>query len=91
MFANLWKRVVGDEDSDLPETVCAPPEARATGLIRLPMEIRLQIYYYCIPRQRVIPVMLPSGALQYGYELDFGAAEDYKPEADSEKEMWKQE
>jgi hypothetical protein len=36
-----------------------PPEAPATGLLRLPAEIRLQIYHHCIPRKRIIEVNRP--------------------------------
>jgi hypothetical protein len=31
-----------------------------TGLLSLPIEIRLQIYYHCIPRKRIIHVGWPS-------------------------------
>jgi hypothetical protein len=35
------------------EKLHAPPDPPPTGLLRLPFEIRLQIYHYCIPRKRV--------------------------------------
>jgi hypothetical protein len=38
------------------EKLRAPPDAPPTGLLRLPFEIRLQIYHYYIPRKRVIEV-----------------------------------
>jgi hypothetical protein len=41
------------------EKLRAPPDAPPTGLLRLPFEIRLQIYHYCIPRKRVIEVSRP--------------------------------
>ncbi|KAL5344205.1 hypothetical protein ACLOAV_010823 [Pseudogymnoascus australis] len=37
------------------ERLRTPP----TGLLRLPFEIRLQIYGYCIPQKRVIEVIQP--------------------------------
>lgn len=41
------------------EKLCAPSEAPATGLLRLPFEIRLQIYHHCIPRKRLVDVSNP--------------------------------
>jgi hypothetical protein len=40
------------------------PLERPAGLLRLPFEIRPQIYHYCIPRKHIIDVSIP----QFPYE-----------------------
>jgi len=71
--------VVLRENSDKLEMQHTPPIAPATGLLRLPFEIRLQIYHYCIPRKRVIEATNP-GFNTYYYSsnriLDFGDVQD---------------
>lgn len=62
------------------EKLRTPPEAPATGLLRLPMEIRLQIYSYCIPRKRIIAVTFPRFNTQYPFLdriLDFNDVQDW--------------
>jgi hypothetical protein len=44
------------EELEMLRTLPKPP---ATGLLHLPIEIRLQIYYYCIPRKRIIEATNP--------------------------------
>ncbi|RDL37345.1 uncharacterized protein BP5553_04778 [Venustampulla echinocandica] len=50
------------------ENNCAPPNATATGLLRLPFEIRLQIYQHCIPQKRVISVSSPQFYIKWPCE-----------------------
>lgn len=42
-----------------------PPESSVPSLLRLPIEIRLQIYYYCIPRKRIVEVANPRFNTQW--------------------------
>ncbi|KAF9728615.1 hypothetical protein PMIN01_13443 [Paraphaeosphaeria minitans] len=56
-----------------------PPETSLPGLLRLPIEIRLQIYYYCIPRKCIIDVANPRFNTQWfsvDRILDFKAVLD---------------
>ena len=53
------------------------------SLLRLPFEIRLQIYHYCIPRKRVIEVSNPCFCIRWPYEevdytLDLEDAPDFE-------------
>lgn len=57
--------VVLRENLERLEKLRTPPEAPATGLVRLPIEIRLEIYYYCIPRKRIIEVIAPRFNTQW--------------------------
>jgi hypothetical protein len=59
--AALFKKhlVVLNANLEKLEKLRAHLDAPPTGLLRLPFEIRLQIYYYCIPRNRVIEVSRP--------------------------------
>lgn len=57
------------------QNLCASPEkapplspVTPAGLLRLPFEIRLQIYYYCIPRKRVIEVSWPRFYIGWPFE-----------------------
>jgi hypothetical protein len=80
MFRN--RLVVLRENLERLEKLRTPPEAPATGLVRLPIEIRLEIYYYCIPRKRVIEVSHPRLNTQWlsaDRTLDF---EDVQDETD---------
>lgn len=52
------------------EKVPLLPSVTPTGLLRLPFEIRLQIYYYYIPRKRVIEVSMPSFHIAWLYEVN---------------------
>ena len=64
------------------EMLRTPLKAPTTGLLRLPPEIRLQIYHYCIPRKRVIEASNPSFNTHYyspNRILDF---EDVQDKAD---------
>ncbi|KAH9204434.1 hypothetical protein DL95DRAFT_418272 [Leptodontidium sp. 2 PMI_412] len=59
-----------------------PPVPRA-GLLRLPFEIRLKIYYYCIPRRYVIEVSDPRFYTRWPFEevdhtLDLEDASDFE-------------
>lgn len=63
----------------------APPLSTIppAGLLRLPFEIRLQIYHYCIPRKRVIEVSMPRFYSGWPYEevdrtLDFERGPDFE-------------
>lgn len=53
------RQVVLCENLERQEKLRTPSEAPATGLLSLPIEIRLEIYYYCIPRKRIIDVISP--------------------------------
>jgi hypothetical protein len=44
------------------------PLERPAGLLRLPFELRLQIYHYCIPQKRVIDVHSPCFPIEWPYE-----------------------
>lgn len=63
-LADMFRKclIVPSEKLENLEKLRTPPEAPATGLLCLPFEIRLQIYYYCIPRKRIIEVI---STLQY--------------------------
>ena len=45
-----------EERSETPGIPLKPCEAPENDLLRLPIEIRLEIYYYCIPRKHVVAV-----------------------------------
>jgi hypothetical protein len=45
-----------------------PPPLSPTGLLRLPFEIRLQIYHYCIPRKYVIEVGNPCFYIRWPFK-----------------------
>ncbi|KAH6678669.1 hypothetical protein B0J14DRAFT_583236 [Halenospora varia] len=47
-----------------------PSHVPLTGLLRLPYEIRLQIYHYCIPRKRTIEVWCPQFYVPYEERVD---------------------
>ena len=50
----LKKRlVVLNVNLEKSEKLRAPLDTPPTGLLRLPSEIRLRIYHYCIPRKRI--------------------------------------
>lgn len=44
-----------------------PPEVPCPGLLRLPLELRLQIYQYCIPQKRIVDAVYPC----FRYESPF--------------------
>ena len=52
----------------VPLKATPPPPVSPTGLLRLPFEIRLQIYHYCIPRKYVIEVSDPRFYIRWPYE-----------------------
>jgi len=67
-------------DAPLPP---GPPAVPRAALLRLPFEIRLQIYYYCIPRKNVIDVRDPRFYIGWPYEeadrtLDLEDALDFE-------------
>jgi hypothetical protein len=70
------------------EKLCVPPNAPPTSLLRLPFEIRLQIYHYCIPRkrERVIEVSRPRFNTSWPFDrtLDFEDALDFEDDLDLE-------
>ena len=49
------------EDSGAQEKHRTAPEAPINGLLRLPFEVRLQIYRYCIPQWRPVAVNVKFG------------------------------
>jgi hypothetical protein len=62
------------ERIEMLEKLILPPKAPApTGLLRLPIEIRLQIYYHCIPRKRIIEVVHPRFVPQYPFDSEDGS------------------
>jgi len=68
---------------EMLKQLSAPPPVSPTGLLRLPLEIRLQIYYYCIPRKYVIEVSNPRFHIGWPYEekdqtVDLEDALDFK-------------
>ena len=48
------------------------PRTNPAGLLTIPAEIRLQIYYYCLPRRRIVVVSTPCFHISYpiGNEAD---------------------
>lgn len=67
----------------VPLKATPPPPVSPTGLLRLPFEIRLQIYHYCIPRKYVINVGDPRFYTQRSYEGKDHTV-DFKDEMDFE-------
>lgn len=67
-----------------------PPLVSPRGLLRLPFEIRLQIYHYCIPQKYVIEVSNPRFYIRWPFEkkdhtIDLENALDFKDDTlDSE-------
>ena len=54
----LEKRLDRLKQLSAPSKAHPPPPSPPTGLLRLPFELRLQIYNYCIPRKYVIDVSM---------------------------------
>lgn len=66
-----WYLEVHRKRMEMLEKLRLPPKTPApTGLLRLPFEIRLQIYYHCIPRKRVIDVAHPHFIPQWPLDLE---------------------
>jgi hypothetical protein len=81
MLAEMFKKRIAvlDEELGRLKKLNMPPETSVPGLLRLPIEIRLQIYYYCVPRKRIIDVANPRFNTQwYSVDriLDFKAVRD---------------
>jgi hypothetical protein len=51
-----------------PLKVPPPPPLSPSGLLRLPFEVRLQIYHYCIPHKYVIEVSDPRFYIRWPFE-----------------------
>jgi hypothetical protein len=65
------------------ENLGAPPKTPASCLLRLPFEIRLQIYHYCIPRKRLVEVGSPYFIHQW-YSEDHASTFEEDQDDDSE-------
>jgi hypothetical protein len=68
-----------------------PPRVPPAGLLRLPFEIRLQIFRYCIPRKHLIEVSSPRFYIGWPYEevdhtLNLRDARDFEDDPDPELE-----
>ena len=45
-----------EENLEETENPQRPREVPRSDLLRLPLELRLEIYYYCIPRKRLVDI-----------------------------------
>jgi hypothetical protein len=66
--------VVLRKNLEILEKLRTPPKAPSTGLLSLPLELRLQIYHYCIPRKRIVEVAHPRFEFEWpsvDHTLDF--------------------
>ena len=68
----------------------AQPLPELAGLFRIPLEIRWQIYRYCIPRKRIVEVSFPRFSIGWTSQedgmSDFEEVRD-SPDTDSEENM----
>ncbi|KAF2684428.1 hypothetical protein K458DRAFT_388897 [Lentithecium fluviatile CBS 122367] len=67
-----------DENLEKLKKLLEPPEAPPTGILRLPIEIRLEVYYYCIPRKQVIDFedVQEEMDLESDHDLEHGVVYD---------------
>jgi hypothetical protein len=87
----MFKRrlIVLNANLEKLEKLRAPPNAPPTSLLRLPFEIRLQIYHYCIPHKRVIEVSRSRFNTSWPFvdrTLDFEDALDFEDDPDLEND-----
>jgi hypothetical protein len=55
------------------------PLVMAPGLLRLPFELRLQIYYYCIPRKKIVEALKESCFHTFWFRSEDGSTPIWAP------------